>query len=109
MQSADNYEKFEKEFLEVLNKHAPSKKKLVRTSHVPYKTKAVCKATMKQPYFESKYLRNSTVENKIKYKNQKDYYSKSCKGEHIIFYSNSNIEKHHRSHSFLENYEIFSQ
>ena len=28
-QSADNYEKFEKEFLEVLNKHAPSKKKLV--------------------------------------------------------------------------------
>ena len=34
MQLVDNYETFEKEFLDVLNKHAPLKKKFVRGNYV---------------------------------------------------------------------------
>ena len=41
-----NYESFETTFIEVLNKHAPLKKKLRRTNHAPYITKTLRKAIM---------------------------------------------------------------
>ena len=55
MQLVDNYDGFEKEFLKVLNNHAPLKKKFIRANHVPYMTKALCKAIMKRSQLESKY------------------------------------------------------
>ena len=39
-----NYNKFERCFLEVLNAHAPIRKRLVRANEVPYMTKALGKA-----------------------------------------------------------------
>ena len=68
MQLIDKYETFEKEFLKVLNKHAPLKKKFIRANHVPYMTKNLCKAIMKRSQLENKYVSNSTVENRNKYK-----------------------------------------
>ena len=47
MQSIDKYETFEEEFLKVLNKHAPLKKKFIRANHVLYMTKILRKAIMK--------------------------------------------------------------
>ena len=41
-----NYESFETTFLEVLNKHAPLRKKVLRANHAPYITKTLRKAIM---------------------------------------------------------------
>ena len=71
LRSVNNYETFESEFLNVLNIHAPLKKKVIRANHVPYMTKSLRKAIMKRSQLESKYLRNSTVENMKIYKKQK--------------------------------------
>ena len=54
----------------MLNNHASLKKKFIRANHVPYMTKALRKAIMKRSQRESKYYRDSTVENGNKYKNQ---------------------------------------
>ena len=48
IESVDNYEVFETEFLNVLNNHAPQKKKVIRANHVPYMTKPLRKAIMKR-------------------------------------------------------------
>ena len=45
---------FEKVFLEVLQAHAPLKKKYVRANEVPYTTKTLRKAIMKRSQLESK-------------------------------------------------------
>ena len=71
IESVDNYEVFETEFLNILNNHAPQKKKVIRANHVPYMTKPLRKAIMKRSQLENKYLQNSSNENKIRYKKQK--------------------------------------
>ena len=43
-----NYQEFEKTFIEILNKHAPMKKKLVSGNQVPYMTKTLRKAIMRK-------------------------------------------------------------
>ena len=57
MQSNDKskYETFEKEFLKVLNKHAPLKKKFVIANDVPYMTKNLGKAIMKRSQLEKNF------------------------------------------------------
>ena len=79
MQLVDNYDGFGKEFLKVLNNHAPSKKHFIRANHVPYMTKALRTAIMKRSQLESKYNRDSTVENGNKYKKRKNFCSKLYK------------------------------
>ena len=52
-----NYESFETTFIEVLNKHAPLRKKLLRANHAPYITKTLRKAIMRRSQLETKYLK----------------------------------------------------
>ena len=52
-----DYTSFEENFLGVLNKHAPSKKKVLRANHAPYVTKALMKAIMKRSYLEKLYFK----------------------------------------------------
>ena len=64
-------DKFDKVFLEVLDKHAPRKKKILRANHSSYVSKALRKAIMKRSYLEKLYFKNRT-ENSLKtYKRQK--------------------------------------
>ena len=51
-QQINEYNHFEQIFLEILNIHAPIKKKLLRANHVPYMTKALRKAIMKRSELE---------------------------------------------------------
>ena len=92
LRSVNNYETFESEFLNVLNIHAPLKKKVIRANHVPYMTKSLRKAIMKRSQLESKYLRNSTVENMKIYKKQKNFCSRLYKKERKKFYSELDIK-----------------
>ena len=92
MHLIDKYETFEEEFLKVLNKHAPLKKKFIRTNHAPYMTKNERKAIMKRSQLESKYISNSLVENMNKYKKHKNFWSKLYKKERKKFYSQLDIK-----------------
>ena len=46
------YTSFEENFVGVLNKHAPLKKKVIRANHASYVTKALKKTIMKRSYLE---------------------------------------------------------
>ena len=48
---------FERNFLRVLNKHVPLKRKVLRANHAPYVTKAFRKAIMKKSYLEKLYFK----------------------------------------------------
>ena len=47
----DTYDKFEKNFLMVLNKHVPLKKEKIRINHPPYMTMAFRRAITKTDKF----------------------------------------------------------
>ena len=49
-----NYESFETTFVEVLNKHAPLRKKFFRANHAPYITKTLRKLIMCRSQLETK-------------------------------------------------------
>ena len=55
-EAVDDYTRFEENFLEVLNKHAPLKKKVLRANHAGYVTKVFRKAIMKRSYLEKLYF-----------------------------------------------------
>ena len=57
-QLIDKYAKFELIFLEILNKHAPSKTKVLRANDKPYMTKALRKAIMRRSALQNKYYCN---------------------------------------------------
>ena len=77
-------------YIEVLNRHAPLKKKTVRANQVPYMTRTLRKAIMMRSKLENNFLKNSTLENKIAYKKQKNFCSKLYKKERINYYFNLN-------------------
>ena len=86
------YERFETIFLNVLNKHAPYKKKILRANQQPYITKTLRKAIMKRSELERKYYKNSSPENNKAYRKQKKFCSKLYKRERKKYYSNLDIK-----------------
>ena len=89
--SVENYEKFEQIFLNVLDKHAPSKKKILRANHKPYMTKVLRKAIMRRSALENKYYKSKSVEAKMLYKKQKNYTIKLMKIEKRKYFSNLKV------------------
>ena len=79
-QQINEYKHFKQIFLEVLNTHAPIKRKLLRANHVPYMTKALRKAIMKRSELENKYVKNKTNEK------QRNFCSKLYKKERKKYY-----------------------
>ena len=86
-----SYGNFEKVFLQVLDKHAPVKKKLVRANGVPYMTKALRKAIMRRSQLEKSFYKHRTTEKKVLYKKHKNYCSRLYKRERKKYYNNINI------------------
>ena len=66
-----DYTSFEKNFLGVMNKHDPLKKKVLRANHAPYVTKPLRKAIMKRSYLEKLYFKKKTTESLKKDKKHK--------------------------------------
>ena len=54
----ESYEPFENVLLNVLQRHAPLKAKVVRANHAPYLNRNLRKAIMKRSEFEWKYMKN---------------------------------------------------
>ena len=56
-ENIDSCCKFDQTFLNVLNKHAPLKKKRLRANHTSYVPKSMRKAIMRRSYLENVYLK----------------------------------------------------
>ena len=67
----DIWDKFDKVFLEILNKHAPLKRKLFRANYASYVSKAMRKAIMKRSSMEKKVLKKRTEKSWRTYKKRK--------------------------------------
>ena len=67
----EEYAPFEKVFLDVLNSHAPLKKKVVRANHAPYITKTLKKAIMERSYLERVYFKKKAQDSLTKFKKQR--------------------------------------
>ena len=69
-ETAHKYTCFEENFLGLLNKHTPLKKKVLCSNHAPQVTKALSKAIMKRSYLEKLFIRKRTLK---KYNKHKDF------------------------------------
>ena len=88
------YSKFEEIFLDVLNKHAPQKKKVFRANHKPYMTKVLRKAIMRRSALENKYYRDKLPESRIAYRKQKNYTNRLMKKEENKYFSNLDLKNY---------------
>ena len=57
-ENIDNCTKFDENFLEVLDKHAPLKKKLLGANHASFVSKSLQKAILRRSYLEKGYFTN---------------------------------------------------
>ena len=84
-------QEFDKTFIEILNKHVPIKKKLVRADQAPCMTKALRKAIMRRSELETKYFKLKTNDTLKAYRKQKNYCSRLYKKERKQFFENLNL------------------
>ena len=87
-----DYEVFESIFLQVLNTHAPLKKKMVRANHIPYMTKTLRKAIMRRSALENKYYKSKSLKDKEVYKKQRKFCNRLYKRERRKYFNNLNLE-----------------
>ena len=86
------YDIFEEIFINVLNKHAPLKKKFLRANHVPYMTKTLRKAIMRRSQLQTKYFKNKSQKDYLAFKKQRNFYSKLYKKERKNYYTSLDIK-----------------
>ena len=81
---------FDQIFLNVLDKHAPMKRKLLRASHSSYISKPLRKAIMRRSHIEKVYYKNKSEKSFKAYKKQKNFCSRLYKKESKRFFNNLN-------------------
>ena len=87
-----NYESFETTFIEMLNKHAPLRKKFLRANHAPYIAKTLRKAIMRRSQLETKYLKTKIQTDLKLYKKHKNFCSKLYKRERREYYESLDMK-----------------
>ena len=87
-----------------MNKHAPLKKKVLRTNHAPYIAKALRKANMKRSYLEKLYFfKKKTTESLKKYKKHKNSCSRLHKKERRKYFDTLDVNKIIDNKAFWKN------
>ena len=76
--------------MNLLDHHAPLKKKVLRANNEPYITKKLRKAIMKSSQLESMYRETLTEKSLKAYKKQKNYVSRLYKKERKTFFNSLN-------------------
>ena len=84
---------FEKRFLDILDKHAPLKKKTIRANHAPYMTKDLKKAIMKRTQLANKYQKTKSEIDYRNFRKQKNYVDRLYKREKKTFMSNLSMKE----------------
>ena len=89
-ENIDSCSKFNQTFLNILNKHAPLKKKQLRANHASYVSKSMRKAIMRRSYLENVYFKKRREKSLRAYRKQKNYSSSLYKKERKKFFNKLN-------------------
>ena len=81
---------FYKVCVEVLNRHAPQKKKYVRGNNKPFMNKTLSKAIMQRTKLRNKFLKDPTEHNKISYTKQRNWCVSLLRKEKKEYFANLN-------------------
>lgn len=81
-----------KKFVRLLGKHAPLKKKKIRSNHSPQMTKLLVKTIIKTAKAKLKYFKTKTQKDYASLKKERNFYSKLYKEERIKDYENFNMK-----------------
>ena len=100
IENIDNCIKIDEKFLEVLDKYAPLKEKLLRANYASYVSKALRKAIMRRYYLEKVHFKNRTEKSLRAFKKQKNFCSRLYKKERKIFFNSLNP-------SFMKDNKLF--
>ena len=95
------YAHFEQIFLQVLEKHAPVKQRVVRANDKPFMTKVLRKAIMRRSFLKNKYHKIRSEESQKAFKKQKNYTNRLLKKEQIKYWGNLDLKK------YLDNKKFF--
>ena len=79
---------FYRVFTEVLNKHAPPKKKYIRGNNKPFINKAISKAIMLRAKLRNKLLKYLTSTNRISYSKQRNFCLSLLRKEKKKYFAN---------------------
>ena len=88
------YAHFEHIFLKILEKHAPTKQKVVRANDKPFMTKLLRKAIMRRSFLKNKYQKLRTEDSNKAFKKQKNYTNRLLKKEQIKYWGNLDLKKY---------------
>ena len=67
------YDEFEKIYLNVLDKHAPCKIKIIRANKAPFMNREIKKSIMTHTRLKNKYIKSPSADNNLAYKTQRTY------------------------------------
>ena len=85
------YDEFKNIFMNVLNRHAPSKKKKIRESNAPFMNKTLSKSIMTRSKLKTKYNKSPTEENRRLYNKQGNYCTNLTKKVKRDYYNNLDL------------------
>ena len=88
-----SYETFKENFLSILNKVAPVKKKYLRANHSKFITKELRKAIMHRTKLRNIFLRNKTESSRINYNKQRNKCVSILKKAKREYFNNLNMAK----------------
>ena len=94
------YDQFEKKFMEVLEKHAPLKKKTLRANDAPYMTKTLRKAMMKRTELANKYNKSKNMQDYNNFRKHKNYVNRLYKKERKKYFNSLDINDVHNVKKF---------
>ena len=82
------YDEFKHKFMQVLDLHAPMKKKLVRSNNAPFMNKTLSQAFMHRSKLKNRYNKNPSEENHRAFKFQRNYCVSLLRREKKKYYNN---------------------
>ena len=86
------YSNFQNIFIQVLNNHAPSKKKIVRFSNSPFMTKTLRKAIMYRCRLKNMYIRKRNDKNWENYKKERNFCVDVLRKTKTEYFKNVNVK-----------------
>ena len=98
-----DYEEFKRIFMDILNKHAPKKEKLIRGNTAPFMNKTLSKSFMQRAKLKRKFNKNPTEENHQIYKKQRNYCSNLLKKVKKEYYNSLDINIFKDNRTFWTN------
>ena len=89
----DGLQRFRNINLEVLNQHAPTKKKYVRSNQKSFMIKQLSKEIMKRSKLCNNFLKNRTEDDRILYKKLRNYCLSILRKSKKEYYKNLNVRE----------------